>query len=132
FYRLDQEFLRQFVAAGGGPRVPELLHRARAPLDRVRRLSLPGPDVIEELIDQHSAVLQALERNDIDQAEASLRHHLRGVYRVLVPLRDAHPDYFVPSEDGDGDDGDELPPSTAHSVSSTPSVEAGKVRTAQG
>src|SRR4029077_5828637 len=124
FYRLDQEFLRQFVAAGGGPRVPELLHRARAPLDRVRRLSLPGPDVIEELIDQHSAVLQALERNDIDQAEASLRHHLRGVYRVLVPLRDAHPDYFVPSANGAGDEEDELPPPPSQAVLLTPPVVA--------
>jgi len=58
------------------------------------------PDIIEELIDQHSAVVDALERKDADQAEAALRHHLRGVYRVLEPLRDAHPDYFVSSSDG--------------------------------
>jgi NAD(P)-dependent dehydrogenase (short-subunit alcohol dehydrogenase family) len=49
-----------------------------------------------------------------------------------VPLRDAHPDYFVPSDDEAGDDGDEPPPSPSHSVSLTPSVEAAEVRTAQG
>jgi DNA-binding GntR family transcriptional regulator/NAD(P)-dependent dehydrogenase (short-subunit alcohol dehydrogenase family) len=117
FYRHDEEFHRELVAASGYSGISELLDRSRAHLNRVRRLSLPVPDVIEELIDQHSAVLQALERNDVDQAEASLRHHLRGVYRVLVPLRDAHPDYFVPSDDGAGDDGDELPPSPSQSVS---------------
>jgi DNA-binding GntR family transcriptional regulator/NAD(P)-dependent dehydrogenase (short-subunit alcohol dehydrogenase family) len=130
FYRLDEEFHRELVAASGYPGISELLDRSRAHLNRVRRLSLPVPDVIEELIDQHSAVLQALERNDVDQAEASLRHHLRAVYRVLVPLRDAHPDYFVPSDDGAGDDGDVLPPPPSPSVSSTPSVEAVSVRTA--
>jgi len=130
FYRLDEEFHRELVAASGYPGISDLLDRSRAHLNRVRRLSLPVPDVIEELIDQHSAVLQALERNDVDQAEASLRHHLRGVYRVLVPLRDAHPDYFVPSDDGAGDEGDELPPSQSHSVSLTPPVEAVEVRTA--
>jgi NAD(P)-dependent dehydrogenase (short-subunit alcohol dehydrogenase family) len=130
FYRLDEEFHRELVAASGYPGISDLLDRSRAHLNRVRRLSLPVPDVIEELIDQHSAVLQALERNDVDQAEASLRHHLRGVYRVLVPLRDAHPDYFVPPDDGAGDDGDELPPSPSHLVSLTPSVEAVAVRTA--
>jgi DNA-binding GntR family transcriptional regulator/NAD(P)-dependent dehydrogenase (short-subunit alcohol dehydrogenase family) len=132
FYRLDEEFHRELVAASGYHGISELLDRSRAHLNRVRRLSLPVPDVIEELIDQHSAVLQALERNDVDQAEASLRHHLRGVYRVLVPLRDTHPDYFVPSDDGAGDDGAEPPPPPSQPVSLTPTVEAGEVRTAQG
>ena len=99
FYRLDDAFHRELVAASDYPGISELLDRSRAHLNRVRRLSLPVPDVIEELIDQHSAVVEALERNDADQAEAALRHHLRGVYRVLEPLRDAHPDYFVPSGD---------------------------------
>jgi DNA-binding GntR family transcriptional regulator len=108
FYRLDEAFHRELMATSGYPGISELLDRTRAHLNRVRRLSLPVPDVIEVLIDQHSAVLEALERNDADQAEAALRHHLRGVYRVLEPLRDAHPDYFVPS--GDGDDGYEGEP----------------------
>jgi GntR family transcriptional regulator, rspAB operon transcriptional repressor len=104
FYRLDEEFHRELVAASGYPGISELLDRSRAHLNRVRRLSLPVPDVIEELIDQHSVVVDALERHHADQAEAALRHHLRGVYRVLEPLRDAHPDYFVWS--GDGANGD--------------------------
>jgi DNA-binding GntR family transcriptional regulator/NAD(P)-dependent dehydrogenase (short-subunit alcohol dehydrogenase family) len=107
FYRLDEAFHRELVAISGHPGISELLDRSRAHLNRLRRLSLPVPDVIEELIDQHSAVVQALERHDADQAEASLRHHLRGVYRVLAPLRDAHPDYFVTSDDGAHDDTDE-------------------------
>jgi DNA-binding GntR family transcriptional regulator len=107
FYRLDEEFHRELVATSGYPGLSELLDRSRAHLNRVRRLSLPVPDVIEELIDQHSAVVDALERKDADQAEAALRHHLRGVYRVLEPLRDAHPDYFVSSGDGSDSDRDE-------------------------
>ena len=109
FYRLDEAFHRELVATSGYAGISDLLDRSRAHLNRVRRLSLPVPDVIEELIDQHSAVLDALVRNDADQAEADLRHHLRGVYRVLEPLRDAHPDYFVPSSDG-VDDYEGAPP----------------------
>src|SRR5579862_4416454 len=97
FYRLDEAFHRELVATSGYTGIADLLDRSRAHLNRVRRLSLPVPDVIEELIDQHSAVLDGLERKDADQAEAALRHHLRGVYRVLEPLREAYPDYFVPS-----------------------------------
>ena len=108
FYRLDEEFHREVVATSGYPGISELLDRSRAHLNRVRRLSLPVPDVIEELIDEHSAVLEALEHNDSDLAEVTLRHHLRGVYRVLEPLRDAHPDFFVPF--GDGGDGFEGEP----------------------
>lgn len=108
FYRLDEEFHRELVATSGYPGISELLDRSRAHLNRLRRLSLPVPDVIEELIDEHSAVVDALERNDADQAETTLRHHLRGVYRVLGPLRDAHPDYFVSSGDDADGDGPEL------------------------
>jgi DNA-binding GntR family transcriptional regulator len=128
FYRLDEAFHRELVATSGYSGISELLDRSRAHLNRVRRLSLPVPDVIEELIDQHFAVLEALERNDADQAEAALRHHLRGVYRVLEPLRDAHPDYFVPS--GDGVDGYEGEPRLAQSgtVPAKPSSEAPVIR----
>src|SRR5579864_4832099 len=108
FYRLDEAFHRELVATSGYSGISDLLDRSRAHLNRVRRLSLPVPDVIEELIDQHSAVLDAVERHDADQAEAALRNHLRGVYRVLEPLRDAHPDYFVLSEDGAGDESEPL------------------------
>src|SRR5579862_7064545 len=107
FYRLDEAFHRELVETSGYSGISELLDRSRAHLNRVRRLSLPVPDVIEELIDQHSAVVEAIERRDADAAEAALRHHLRGVYRVLEPLRDAHPDYFVPFSDGaDGYEGE--------------------------
>jgi DNA-binding GntR family transcriptional regulator len=99
FYRLDEQFHRELVATSGYPGISDLLDSSRAHLNRVRRLSLPVPDIMEELIDQHSAVVDALERKDADEAEAALRHHLRGVYRVLEPLRDAHPDYFVSSTD---------------------------------
>ena len=110
FYRLDEEFHRELVATSGYPGISDLLDRSRAHLNRLRRLSLPVPDVIEGLIDQHSAVVDALELNDADQAEAELRHHLRGVYRVLEPLRDAHPDYFVsPGDDADGESDDPVP-----------------------
>src|SRR5579863_967780 len=109
FYLLDEAFHRELVATSGYSGISELLDRSRAHLNRVRRLSLPVPDVIEELIDQHFTVVEALERNDADNAEAALRHHLRGVYRVLEPLRDAHPDYFVASGDSvDGYEGEPL------------------------
>src|ERR1700752_3569451 len=75
FYRLDEAFHRELVAAIGDAGISGLLERSAPPLNRVRRLRLPVPDVIEELIDQHSAVLEGLERGDADQAEAALRHH---------------------------------------------------------
>jgi DNA-binding GntR family transcriptional regulator/NAD(P)-dependent dehydrogenase (short-subunit alcohol dehydrogenase family) len=109
FYRLDEAFHRKLVATSGYAGIADLLDRSRAHLNRVRRLSLPVPDVVEELIDQHSAVLDALERKDADQAEAALRNHLRGVYRVLEPLRDAHPDYFVLTGDGADDEYQQIP-----------------------
>jgi DNA-binding GntR family transcriptional regulator len=63
-------------------------------LNRVRRLSLPQPRYLEEMVAEHRLVLDALAEGDPDAAEATLRHHLRMVLSALPAIRAQHPDYF--------------------------------------
>jgi DNA-binding GntR family transcriptional regulator len=94
FYALDQEFHRALLDASGHPHVWRVAHRSRAHMDRVRRLSLPEPDVIPNLIDQHERIATFLLSGDGAAAEAALRDHLRLVAINLDAIVAQHPDHF--------------------------------------
>ncbi|MFD9498980.1 GntR family transcriptional regulator [Streptomyces sp. NPDC060035] len=94
FFKLDEEFHARLMAAGGHPEVWSVVSHAKAHLDRARRLSLPLEDQLPLLIRQHTDVVDALERRDIDGADAALRGHLRQVFADVDTIRTRHPDLF--------------------------------------
>ena len=94
FYLLDDGFHRTLCDLSGHPTVWAVSDRAKAHLNRVRRLSLDAPDYLTEMIEEHRGVLAAVAAHDADLAEDLLRHHLRMVLREVPRLRTEHPDYF--------------------------------------
>ncbi len=94
FYILDDGFHRSLCDLSGHPTVWAVSDRAKAHLNRVRRLSLGTPGYLSEMIEEHRAVLAAVADHDADSAEELLRHHLRMVLREVPRLRTEHPDYF--------------------------------------
>jgi DNA-binding GntR family transcriptional regulator len=97
FAVLDDEFHAALCELAGHSVAWEVAERVKGHLNRVRRLSLPQPHYLEEMVSEHGQVLEALAQADPDAAEASLRHHLRMVLSALPAIREQHPDYF---EDG--------------------------------
>jgi len=63
----------------------------------VRRLSLPDPAYLGEMVDEHREVVAAIAERDADRAERLLRHHLRMVLSSLPTLQANHPEYFEES-----------------------------------
>jgi DNA-binding GntR family transcriptional regulator len=100
WYVLDDELHAALCALSGHDIAWTLVQRADAHLNRVRRLSLPQPRYVQEMVAEHRLVVRAIERGDADAAEEALRHHLRMVLSGLDALRAEHPDYFEdePSE----------------------------------
>jgi GntR family transcriptional regulator, rspAB operon transcriptional repressor len=94
FDRLDEALHRTLCELSGREIVWSLSRRANGHLDRVRRLSLPEPGYLGEMVSEHRAVVAAVAKHDADGAEAALRHHLRMVLSSLPSIRAAHPDYF--------------------------------------
>jgi DNA-binding GntR family transcriptional regulator len=95
FFVLDDAFHEALCEASGHGIAWSLAQRADGHLVRVRRLSLPVPEYMGEMIDEHRAVLRAVEAHDPDRAEESLRHHLRMVLSVLESIRAEHPEFFA-------------------------------------
>jgi DNA-binding GntR family transcriptional regulator len=94
FDRLDEELHRRICESSGHPIAWVLSRRANGHLDRVRRLSLPDPSYLTEMLEEHRQIVAAIAARDVGAAEAALRHHLRMVPSSLPRLERLHPDYF--------------------------------------
>ena len=94
FYVLDEDFHKALCDLSGHQTVWSVSQRAKGHLNRIRRLSLPMPSYLGEMIAEHRAVVASVAAHDPDEAEAALRHHLRMVLRELPRLRTQHPDFF--------------------------------------
>jgi DNA-binding GntR family transcriptional regulator len=95
---LDEALHRMLSEISGHPIAWALARRANGHLDRVRRLSLPEPGYLGEMVAEHRQVVAAVADRDPDHAEAALRHHLRMVLSSLPHIREAHPDFFEENE----------------------------------
>ncbi|MGD0197821.1 MAG: GntR family transcriptional regulator [Solirubrobacteraceae bacterium] len=98
FAVLDDEFHAAICELSGRGFAWEVAQRAKGHLSRVRRLSLPQPEYLLEMVAEHHVVLEALRRRSPDDAETALRHHLRMVLSAIPAIREQHPDYFEDEE----------------------------------
>jgi DNA-binding GntR family transcriptional regulator len=99
FYILDDELHRTLCDLSGREIAWSLSQRAKGHLNRIRRLSLPEPGYLMEMIAEHRAVVAAVAVHDPDEAERALRHHLRMVLSTVPAIRAQHPDYFEDEEE---------------------------------
>jgi DNA-binding GntR family transcriptional regulator len=96
FLQLDVAFHRVPVDGLGLRRITEILDGLRTHLDRVRRLLLPEPGRMATTLDEHHAILDALERRKPAAADRAMRRHLDVVIERLVGFEREHPDFFGP------------------------------------
>ena len=99
WFVLDEEFHRALCDLSGHPVAWTLIRRVSGHLDRIRRLSLPQPRYLDQMVGEHRLILKAIARGDPDAAEDAMRHHLRMVLTALPLLRSSYPDYFATDAD---------------------------------
>ena len=94
FFRLDEDFHRELLRLAGHESAWAAVNSAKAHLDRARRMSLLDTRPVSTLIEQHTAVVDALEANDLSDADNSLRLHLRAVFEDVQRIQEATPELF--------------------------------------
>jgi DNA-binding GntR family transcriptional regulator len=94
FYVLDDQF-HQAICDLSGHSVWNITQRAKGHLNRIRRLSLPMPSYLAEMIVEHQEIVAHLAEHDPDGAEIALRHHLQMVLREVPRIREQHPGFFA-------------------------------------
>ncbi|TQJ39913.1 DNA-binding GntR family transcriptional regulator [Arthrobacter sp. SLBN-112] len=94
FFRLDEDFHRELLRLAGHESAWSAVNSAKAHLDRARRMSLLDTRPVSTLIGQHTAVVDALEANDLSDADSSLRLHLRAVFEDVQRIQESTPELF--------------------------------------
>lgn len=95
FQELDELFHQTLLAAVGQSALHGLLRARSGHLNRLRRLDLPGPGKIADILAAHRAIIAALEAHDPERAQDAVRAHLSKTVSRVEVIRDAHPDYFA-------------------------------------
>lgn len=99
WFATDEELHRTLLEIGGHPKVWPIVASAKAHLDRLRLLSLPDREILEELHTQHTELVDMVVAKQRRKADAVLTRHLRVALGVLEPLERTYPDYFLLDDD---------------------------------
>lgn len=93
FIQLDERFHRTLAEGAGKVHAWDVVEGVKAQMDRVRHLSVrrfPMADLIE----QHRAIVDAIDAGDVDRVEAAMRGHLRAILTDLPEIERDNPDFF--------------------------------------
>lgn len=97
FYQMDAAMHELILSFTGFRRLAQVSETAWLHVNRARQLILPVPGRIAATLDEHRAILAALEARDPAAARLATRHHLRQLITYLEPLERERPDLFDPA-----------------------------------
>ncbi len=94
FQRYDELFHVALAEGAGCPLAWEAIQDIKAHMDRVCQLTLPGPEAMLPLIEQHRAIMSAIDAQDENAAAEAMRRHLTEILRALPQIEAEHPELF--------------------------------------
>jgi len=97
FYQTDAAMHELLLSFTGFRKLAQVSETAWLHVNRARQLILPVPGRIEATLEEHRAILAALEARDPDAARTAIRTHLRQLITYLEPLERDRPDLFDPA-----------------------------------
>lgn len=97
FYQTDAAMHELLLSFTGFRKLAQVSETAWLHVNRARQLILPVPGRIAATLEEHRAILAALEARDPDAARLATRAHLRQLITYLEPLERDRPDLFDPA-----------------------------------
>ncbi|AUX79715.1 GntR family transcriptional regulator [Sinorhizobium fredii] len=95
FYAEDEAFHEAISAIAGYPGIWTLIKTVKLQIDRARRLTLPVPGRMATVMEEHTAIRDAIAAQDVKRACEAMMLHLGAVIPDVTALRQHHPDYFA-------------------------------------
>ncbi|MGL4495573.1 MAG: GntR family transcriptional regulator [Beijerinckiaceae bacterium] len=95
FHAADEAFHEAIAESARHPGLWRVAAKAKAQIDRCRRLTLPVPGRMAQVIKEHRAILAALRTRNEAAALATMTHHLSVVLPDTQEMRAEFPDYFI-------------------------------------
>jgi DNA-binding GntR family transcriptional regulator len=94
FNDADLAFHKLLYEAAGVPHLWLLVRHRSGHIDRIRRLHLPIGGKANQIVRDHTAIVDAIEKGEPDRAQAELRGHLSRSLAFSAELRARFPGYF--------------------------------------
>ncbi|QND53306.1 GntR family transcriptional regulator [Phyllobacterium sp. 628] len=94
FQKFDEQFHIALAEGAGCPMAWTVVGNLKAHMDRACQLTLLNAAAMQLLIEQHQAIINAIDARDPDGAEAAIRYHLTEILRALPEIERNHPDLF--------------------------------------
>ncbi len=96
FDALDRDFHRVFYERSGNLGLWQMMRTRSTHLDRLRRLNLPMPGKMQNVLRDHHAIVEGIRSGNRDGcAEAALRHHLSGTLSMVDEISARYPEYVL-------------------------------------
>lgn len=95
FIAYDDQFHQMISELSGYSRLWRIINRSKAELDRVRHLSSPLPRQEEKAIAQHTAIVEALAKRNVEKTVKAMTHHLDDAYDRTSILFKQHAEMFA-------------------------------------
>ncbi|MGL4637920.1 MAG: GntR family transcriptional regulator [Beijerinckiaceae bacterium] len=95
FHIEDESFHEALAVMSGHPGLWKITQTAKTQIDRCRRLTLPVPGRMMQVIGEHRIILSALKKRDKAASELAMREHLSAVLPDAVAIRQQFPNYFI-------------------------------------
>lgn len=95
FFAADEAMHEMIFAISGYPGAWRAMQPVKFQLDRLRRLSLPEPSTMADLIAEHIGIVDALEACDARAGKRVVSRHARRVLVYGAALRRQFPGYFT-------------------------------------
>jgi len=93
FMELDDQFHQTLADVAGKPTAWKVIANMKAHFDRVRYLSSTQKP-LQQLIDQHEKIVDAIEKQNVSMADSAIRGHLQEVLRDLPKIVALKPEMF--------------------------------------
>jgi GntR family transcriptional regulator, rspAB operon transcriptional repressor len=95
FHDADELFHETIGEISGHRGIWRLVKQVKVQIDRTRRLTLPVPGRMPQVILEHRAIRDAIAEGSMAAAQAAMTRHLGVVLPDLERLRREYPDYFA-------------------------------------
>jgi DNA-binding GntR family transcriptional regulator len=95
FHIADNDFHAGIANAGKYPGIWDIIQQLKVQIERYRRLTLPQAGRMNLVVQEHTAMLDAIEKRDPDLAVRKMDEHLNKLQLDIAVFRDMWPDYFI-------------------------------------
>ncbi|WP_306256581.1 GntR family transcriptional regulator [Pararhizobium sp. IMCC21322] len=82
-FRLDEEFHELIASIGASSRTWRIIKSAKAHVDRVRHLAYPRENRLDQILEEHAAIVTALKSRDPGLAREAMHSHLGNFFNSL-------------------------------------------------